>query len=132
MDESLASSPSYAAQAGYLTVCKCGRSFAQLNAYANHQRTCKKRKKYLSNALTKAKEVWAARKRPCREDERDEPALSLPPTSQALSIGSEQVFVDGMEVNSGSRSDLAVSGAAGIEVKRNVSVISNVDNRSCG
>ncbi|KAG1814221.1 hypothetical protein EV424DRAFT_1326059, partial [Suillus variegatus] len=44
--------------------CTCGRSFAQLNAYANHQRTCKKRKKHLSNALAKAKELWTTRKRP--------------------------------------------------------------------
>ncbi|KAG1775825.1 hypothetical protein EV702DRAFT_1046706 [Suillus placidus] len=127
MDESSASSSSYVTQAGYSTVCKCGRSFTQLNAYANHQRTCKKRKKYLSNALAKAKEVWTARKRLCKKDERDEPAQSLPPTwhdldtttpSQALSIGSEQVFVDGMELNSGSRLDLAVAGAAGVKVDR--------------
>ncbi|KAG2156448.1 uncharacterized protein EDB93DRAFT_1247157 [Suillus bovinus] len=127
MDESSESS-SFATQAGYSTICKCGRSFAQLNAYANHQRTCKKRKKYLSNALAKAKEVWTARKRPCKEDERDEPAHSHPPTwydldtatpSQALSIGSEQAFIDGTELNSGLGSDLAVAGVAGVEVDRN-------------
>ncbi|KAG2056121.1 hypothetical protein BDR06DRAFT_981565 [Suillus hirtellus] len=98
MDDSFASS-SYAIPAGYSTICKCGRSFAQLNAYANHQRTCRKRKKYLSNALVKAKEVWTARKRPCREDERDETAPSLSPTwhdldtatpGQTSFIGSEQ------------------------------------------
>lgn len=140
MDESSESS-SFATQAGYSTVCKCRRSFAQLNAYANHQCTCKKRKKYLSNALAKAKEVWTARKRPCKEDERDEPAHSHPPTwydldtatpSQALSIGSEQAFIDGTELNSGSGSDLAVAGVAGVEVDRNVSVISNVENLPCG
>ena len=43
--------------------CSCGRTFAQLNAYTNHQRTCKKRKKGLSSALAKAKLVWDDRKR---------------------------------------------------------------------
>ena len=35
----------------------------QLNAYTNHRRTCKKRKKGLSSALAKAKLVWGDRKR---------------------------------------------------------------------
>jgi hypothetical protein len=52
--------------------------------------------------------------------------------SQALSIGSEQAFVVGTESNSGSRLDLAVAGVAGVEVDRNVSVISNVENLPCG
>ena len=43
--------------------CTCGRDFAQLNAYTNHQRTCKKRKKHLSSALAKAKLVWDNRKK---------------------------------------------------------------------
>ena len=43
--------------------CSCGRTFAQLNAYTNHQRTCKKRKKGLSSVLAKAKLVWDDRKR---------------------------------------------------------------------
>ncbi|KAG1796117.1 hypothetical protein EV424DRAFT_1334223, partial [Suillus variegatus] len=57
---------------GYSAICQCtcGRSFAQLNAYANHQRTCKKQKKHLSNALSKAKELWSTKKRPCREEDR--------------------------------------------------------------
>ncbi|KAG1834273.1 hypothetical protein EV424DRAFT_1341549 [Suillus variegatus] len=127
MDESFASS-SYAIPAGYLTICKCGRSFAQLNAYANHQRTCKEREKYLSNALVKAKEVWTARKRPCREDERDETAPSLSPTwhdldtatpDQTSFIGSEQVAIDGVEHNSRLRLDLAGAGATGIEIEHN-------------
>ncbi|KAG2741806.1 hypothetical protein P692DRAFT_201726163 [Suillus brevipes Sb2] len=68
--------------AGHSIVCQCtcGRSFAQLNAYANHQRTCKKRKKHLSNALAKAKELWTTRKRPCREDKRDELSVFTPLT----------------------------------------------------
>ena len=70
MDESLSSSSANLVE--YLTVCTCGRGFAQLNAYGNHQRTCKKRKKHLSNALVKAKELWTARKRPRRENEGDE------------------------------------------------------------
>ncbi|KAG2059465.1 hypothetical protein BDR06DRAFT_979974 [Suillus hirtellus] len=40
---------------------------------------CKKWKKHLSNALAKAKEIWTARKRPCREDRCDEPAGVTPP-----------------------------------------------------
>ncbi|KAG1884432.1 hypothetical protein F4604DRAFT_1919636 [Suillus subluteus] len=67
--------------AQYSTVCTCGRSFAQLNAYANHQRTCKKRKKYLLNALSKAKELWTMRKRPCREVGRNELLGSTAPTT---------------------------------------------------
>lgn len=68
--------------AQYSTVCTCGRSFAQLNAYANHQRTCKKRKKHLSDALAKAKERWTTRKRPCREGRHNEPlGFTAPSTS---------------------------------------------------
>jgi hypothetical protein len=79
MDESLSSSSANLVE--YLTVCTCGRGFAQLNAYGNHQRTCKKRKKHLSNALAKAKELWTARKRPRREEEEegDELAGFTPP-----------------------------------------------------
>lgn len=86
MDESFPSQtpePFYATSLAqsYSTVCRCGRSFAQLNAYANHQRTCKKRKKYLSNALSKAKELWTTRKRPRREVGCDEPLGSTAPTT---------------------------------------------------
>jgi hypothetical protein len=77
MDESLSSSSANLGE--YLTVCTCGRGFAQLNAYGNHQRTCKKRKKHLSNALVKAKELWTARKRPRREKEGDELTGLTPP-----------------------------------------------------
>jgi hypothetical protein len=67
--------------AQYSTICTCGRSFAQLNAYANHQRTCNKRKKHLSDALAKAKELWTTRKRPCREGRHDEPLGFTPPVT---------------------------------------------------
>lgn len=72
--------------AQYSTVCTCGRSFAQLNAYANHQRTCKKRKKHLSDALAKAKEIWTTRKRPCREGQHDdsEPLRFTPPATSLV------------------------------------------------
>ena len=43
--------------------CSCGRGFPQLSAYTNHQRTCKKRKRHLSNALAKAKLAWGNRKK---------------------------------------------------------------------
>ena len=45
--------------------CSCGRAFAQLNVYTNHQRTCRKRKKHLSSALVKAKSIWDNRKKRC-------------------------------------------------------------------
>lgn len=45
-------------------VCICGRTFSQLHAFGNHQRSCEKSKKRLSGALAKAKEFWIARKRP--------------------------------------------------------------------
>ena len=48
---------------GNMIQCSCGRTFAQLNAYTNYHWTCKKRKKYLSSALAKAKEVWDNRKK---------------------------------------------------------------------
>ena len=43
--------------------CSCGRGFPQLSAYTNHQWTCKKRKRHLSNALAKAKLAWGNRKK---------------------------------------------------------------------
>ena len=53
--------------------CSCGQIFAQLNAYTNHQRTCKKRKKGLSSALAKAKFAWENRKRRHTADSLGEP-----------------------------------------------------------
>lgn len=128
---------------GYSAICQCtcGRSFAQLNAYANHQRTCKKQKKHLSNALSKAKELWSTKKRPCREEDRCDKlagsTLNLRTiahsaetwTSQAGESGahpqldhgfagsefaSDQAIVSGEEYNSASRS--------GIETERDVSI----------
>ena len=43
--------------------CSCGRGFPQLSAYTNHQWTCKKRKRHLSNTLAKAKLAWGNRKK---------------------------------------------------------------------
>jgi hypothetical protein len=44
--------------------CYCGRSFTNLAAFSNHQRTCKKSKKRLTDALRQAKESIADRNRP--------------------------------------------------------------------
>jgi hypothetical protein len=44
-------------------ICHCGRAFSQTYAFTNHQRTCKKSKKRLSDALAKAQQVWQMRKR---------------------------------------------------------------------
>lgn len=52
--------------------CSCGQTFAQLSAFTNHQRTCKKRKKCLSGALVKAKLVWDNRKKRHTSDNPDE------------------------------------------------------------
>lgn len=104
-----------------------------------YQQRCKKRKKYLLNALAKAKEVWTARKRPCREDEYNELALNLLSSSydldtaipsQTSSVSSEQLAVDGVawECNLWSRLDIAVPVAAADTIKCNVSVIVNVNN----
>ncbi|KAG1906805.1 uncharacterized protein F5891DRAFT_1182215 [Suillus fuscotomentosus] len=141
MDGSLSSSPDVYL-AAYSTNCTCGRSFAQLNAYANHQRTCRKRKKRLSNALTKAKEVWTTRKKLCKEDGHGEAAVFTstsscnattrtssgesrvrPPLDYEFSgseFSSEQaaITVDRVEFggNSGSGSELPM---AGIEIEHN-------------
>ncbi|KAG1813081.1 hypothetical protein EV424DRAFT_1541839 [Suillus variegatus] len=74
------SETSFATPGEYSTICPCGRSFAQLNAYVNHQRTCKKRKKHLSSALAKAKEMWTTRKRPCLDDRPSMMTRRIPPS----------------------------------------------------
>lgn len=43
--------------------CSCGRVFAQLNALSHHRHSCSRTKKRLSDALSAAKEAYAARKR---------------------------------------------------------------------
>jgi Plavaka transposase len=43
--------------------CSCSRTFSHLGAFRNHQNNCKHSKRRLSNALAKAKEALAARKR---------------------------------------------------------------------
>jgi hypothetical protein len=55
--------------------CGCGRAFSTPQAYTNHERTCQKTKKRFSSALTKAKEVWASKKR--RKTEAEPPAQEL-------------------------------------------------------
>ena len=57
---------------GNVIQCSCGRIFAQLSAYTNHQCTCKKRKKCLLGALVKAKLAWDNRKKRCTGDNADE------------------------------------------------------------
>jgi hypothetical protein len=128
---------------GYSTICQCtcGRSFTQLNVYVNHQRTCKRWKKHLPNALSKAKELWTTKKRLCREEDKCDKiagsTLSLPTiahsaetwTSQTGESGahsqldhgfagsefaSDQAIISGEEYNSASRS--------GIETERDVSI----------
>ena len=44
-------------------VCSCGRSFSHFGAFSKHQTSCRSTKKRLSSALSKAREVWASRKR---------------------------------------------------------------------
>jgi hypothetical protein len=43
-------------------VCSCGKECTTPGSLRNHQKTCKKSKKRLSNALAKAKELIATRK----------------------------------------------------------------------
>ncbi|KAH7904506.1 hypothetical protein BJ138DRAFT_1019068 [Hygrophoropsis aurantiaca] len=43
--------------------CHCGRSFTHENAFTNHARTCSKTKRRVTQALSKAKELWNSRKR---------------------------------------------------------------------
>jgi hypothetical protein len=58
--------------------CLCGRSFSQLFALSNHQRTCQKSKKRLSSAIEKAKEAWLSRKKP-----RCDTSVHPPPEASA-------------------------------------------------
>ena len=50
-------------------VCFCGRQFTQPGALKNHQKTCKKSKTRLLNALAKVKEYIASRKRTAEKPE---------------------------------------------------------------
>ena len=43
--------------------CPCGRSFFQVSAFGNHQRSCARTKKRLVGALGKSKEIFAQKKR---------------------------------------------------------------------
>lgn|ERR1700722_688063 len=60
-------------------LCLCGRTFLQVPAFGNHQRNCAKSKRKLSGALTKAKELWVAKKR--RRLEGPEPGVENTQTS---------------------------------------------------
>jgi len=44
--------------------CFCGRLFTHLGTFSDHQKTCKKSKQKLTNALRKARESIAARGKP--------------------------------------------------------------------
>ncbi|KAG2053095.1 hypothetical protein BDR06DRAFT_997279 [Suillus hirtellus] len=60
-----------------ILLCTCRRSFTQLNVYANHQRTCKKQKKHLSNALSKAKERLGLKQRLSQQEDKAAAAVRL-------------------------------------------------------
>ena len=44
-------------------ICFCRRTFVHLAAFKNHENTCKKSKKRLSNALIRAKELFALKEK---------------------------------------------------------------------
>ena len=46
----------------FTQTCVCGRVFSDLSAFTRHEKGCRKGKKQLSSALTKAKEVYQAKK----------------------------------------------------------------------
>lgn len=62
--------------------CSCGRTFSNLTALGNHQNACKKNKKRLSNALAKARNLLADRKRKAQSQDADQHA-SISSTSVA-------------------------------------------------
>jgi hypothetical protein len=75
----------------HLTVelCFCGRTFSTPSAFQFHQRSCKKSKKRLAGALTKAREVWSIRKRRRLENVGDECSghnLSISTSTQGSGI----------------------------------------------
>jgi hypothetical protein len=74
--------------------CLCGRSFAQLFAWSNHRRACKKSKIRLSGALDKAKEAWASRKRM-----RLTSSVTLPPVVNPSEVGHEDLGHEVYSVN---------------------------------
>jgi hypothetical protein len=47
----------------FTQTCTCSRTFSQVGALKNHQNSCKKDKKRLTNVLTKVKKVLADKKR---------------------------------------------------------------------
>ena len=46
----------------FTQTCVCGRVFSDLGAFTHHEKGCRKGKKCLSNALTRAKEIYQAKK----------------------------------------------------------------------
>lgn len=42
--------------------CVCGRTFTDLGGFTRHEKSCRRGKKRLSEALTRAKEVYHAKK----------------------------------------------------------------------
>ena len=46
----------------FTQTCVCGRVFSDLGAFTRHEKGCCKGKKRLSSALSKAKEVYQAKK----------------------------------------------------------------------
>ena len=59
----------------FTQTCVCGRVFSDLGAFTHHEKGCRKGKKQLSNALSKAKEVYQAKK------------AKLTPASSCSSLG---------------------------------------------
>ena len=85
-------------------VCVCGRTFLQLHAFGNHQRSCTWSKKWLSNALTKAREIWAARKWLCTDRNHPEGLIPVSAETHARALieiprSSEMISTDSFAVS---------------------------------
>lgn len=68
--------------------CYCGKTFYQQNAFSNHQRYCKSSQNRLTSALSKAQQIWAAK----REAQRVKRLGELE-ESQGLHASSSQLQV---------------------------------------
>jgi len=77
--------------------CACGRSFSHTFAFTNHQRTCQKTKKRLSDALSKARVLWVAKKKPRLDVSRKtvEPLTNLGDENTGESSGAAEVLCSG-------------------------------------
>jgi hypothetical protein len=49
-------------EALFTQACVCGRAFTDLGAFTRHQKGCRKGKKRLTSAITKAKEVYQSKR----------------------------------------------------------------------